>query len=263
MYAFGKGCEIDDTVIVEAVKGGSMGCVQFVWENLKEKYCKELRKREFCSGSPARGHFKCFKYMENNYGIVCDQVVSNIGRYGHLDCLKYLHSNGLMTDWERLLVVTLAQNGHLNCLKWAMKNGYCWKEQASFYAGYCGHIHLLKYAVKKGFSIALACFGAAQGGHLDCLIYCHEQGALFDSNDVGTPICNYAASEGHLDCLKYAHENGCKWDYTTCDEAIRNRHLDCLKYAVENGCEIGNGWKEAAYEFPDIYNYVVSRLKDN
>ena len=45
-----------------------------------------------------------------------------------------------------------------------------------------------------------------------------------------------AAEGGHLECLKYAHENGCPWDEWTCSMAAFNGHLECLKYAHENGC---------------------------
>jgi hypothetical protein len=48
--------------------------------------------------------------------------------------------------------------------------------------------------------------------------------------------CAYAAENGHLECLVYAHENGCPWDGDVCAKAAEKGHLDCIKYAHENGC---------------------------
>jgi len=48
--------------------------------------------------------------------------------------------------------------------------------------------------------------------------------------------CEKAAEGGHLDCLRYAHENGCPWGSETCEKAAEGGHVDCLNYALENGC---------------------------
>ena len=40
-----------------------------------------------------------------------------------------------------------------------------------------------------------------------------------------------AAKNGHLECLVYAHENGCPWNEKTCEYAAENGHLECLVYA--------------------------------
>ncbi len=75
------------------------------------------------------------------------------------------------------------------------------------------------------------CAIAALNGHLDCLIYAHENGCPWDEQ-----TCANAALHGHFECLKYAVKNGCPWDHNTWYSATRDGHLDCLKYAVENGC---------------------------
>lgn len=61
------------------------------------------------------------------------------------------------------------------------------------------------------------CACAGKNGHLDCLIYAHENGCSWNSD-----TCEYAAYNGHLKCLTYAHENGCHWDETTCSNAAGN-----------------------------------------
>ena len=71
----------------------------------------------------------------------------------------------------------------------------------------------------------------AYNGHLDCLIYAHENRCPWNE---ATP--SNAATNGHLDCLIYAHENGCPWNDRTISNAAKNGHLECIKYAYENGC---------------------------
>jgi hypothetical protein len=74
---------------------------------------------------------------------------------------------------------------------------------------------------------------APAGGHLEILKYALEmkQGIPWDEN-----TCKSAAGIGHLEALVYAHENGCPWNAFTCSEAAKEGHLDCVKFAHENGC---------------------------
>jgi hypothetical protein len=74
---------------------------------------------------------------------------------------------------------------------------------------------------------------AASNGHLDCLVYAHENGCEWDWNTT-----SMAARHGHLDCLRYAHENGCPMDRTTTSYAYLNGHLNCIVYAHKNGCYV-------------------------
>ena len=60
---------------------------------------------------------------------------------------------------------------------------------------------------------------AARYGNLNCLIYLHEQGCLWNSW-----TCVAAARGGHLVCLIYLHENGCEWTVSTIRAAAANSH---------------------------------------
>ncbi|XP_050433532.1 uncharacterized protein LOC126847778 [Adelges cooleyi] len=96
------------------------------------------------------------------------------------------------------------------------------------------------------------CEIAAAHGHMKCLKYAHENGAIWNN----LTYIN-AAKAGRLDCMKYAFENGCTWgpwryiytaagpvdhmcriqpEQTVCAVAAEYGHLDCLKFAFENGC---------------------------
>ena len=91
----------------------------------------------------------------------------------------------------------------------------------------------------------------AESGHLDCLIYLHEEGCPWNET-----TCEKAARNGHLDILKYLHEEGCPWDESTCKAAAMNGHLDCLIYLRENGCP----WNKYTF-YHAAYNGHLDMLK--
>jgi hypothetical protein len=68
------------------------------------------------------------------------------------------------------------------------------------------------------------CAEAAKNGHLDILIFLHQNGCPWDEW-----TCRKAAENGHIECLKYAHENGCPWNEVTCLFAAKYDNLECLK----------------------------------
>lgn len=104
-----------------------------------------------------------------------------------------------------------------------------------------GHLSCLAYARDHGAvcgetTVALA----ARAGHLECLRYAHEhtwyaQDPRRRGWEMDDWTCAYAAMGGHLECLRYAHENGCPFAVFTCDSAARGGHWDCLRCAVLNG----------------------------
>ena len=151
-----------------------------------------------------KGTYKCFDLVSNGVNIedtstcfstleipevtvvsidICDECSSNneratwfAARYGHLDCLKYLHENGC--PWKENATWSAASNGHLDCLKYLHENECPWDKDVTW--------------------------SAAWNGHLDCLMYLHENGCPWKEN-----VTLSAALNSHLDCLKYLQENGC------------------------------------------------------
>jgi hypothetical protein len=69
---------------------------------------------------------------------------------------------------------------------------------------------------------------AASNGHLNCLIYAHQNDFLIH---ISAAIS--AADKGHIDCLKYLLENCAldKSDRLISAAAAINGHLECLEYA--------------------------------
>jgi len=76
-----------------------------------------------------------------------------------------------------------------------------------------------------------SCENASERGHLEVLIYLHENGCFWNEN-----CCVNASSNGGLECLKYLHENGCPWNENCCENASWKVHLDVLNYLHKNGC---------------------------
>mgnify|MGYP000004930551 CR=1 FL=1 len=127
---------------------------------------------------------------------------------------------------------------------------------------------MLKYCVANECPVnEYACAGAANGGHLECLKYLHEEGKapwdsgtaylaasnghlhileyLFERNyRYNVDACSYAAENGHLDCLKYLHETAkAPWSSWVVRYAHENKHPDCVQYLLDNNCPLPLGWR--------------------
>jgi hypothetical protein len=57
--------------------------------------------------------------MEKNCKIC--KTSKDAAKFGHLDCLTYLHENGC--PWDKDTCRYAAQNGHLDCLRYAHTHG--------------------------------------------------------------------------------------------------------------------------------------------
>ena len=107
-----------------------------------------------------------------------------------------------------------------------------WNQITTSVEAYAGHLDCLIYAHENGCPWGeMTTLNTALTGHLDCMKYAHENGCPWNERTTSR-----AALTGHLECLIYAHENGCPWCPYTTSNAAKNGHLDCLKYAHENGC---------------------------
>ena len=111
-----------------------------------------------------------------------------------------------------------------------------------------GHLDCLQYAHENGAVIdVFTCLEAAKGGSVECLKYAHEnvEGAEFyfgiDGESLDESVRLEAAQHGHLDCLKFIHENGRGSNFHNLDlclEAMYNGSFECLKYVHENGSPV-------------------------
>ena len=140
--------------------------------------------------------------------------------------------------------VLLPKLDHLSRALFARASGACWRAMKDAQmpcklerdtcekAAKEGHLECLVYAHENACPWNRStCWRAAAGGHLECLRYAHENACPWDYR-----TCSGAAAGGHLECLVYAHDNACAWNENTCNEAGRNGHVECLRYARDNGC---------------------------
>jgi hypothetical protein len=72
---------------------------------------------------------------------------------------------------------------------------------------------------------------AAENGHLDCLMYAHDNGC-----ELPRPGRIKPTTLGQLKCIKYLHENGRVWDASLCSWLGATGQDKLLAYAHENGC---------------------------
>ena len=113
---------------------------------------------------------------------ICDAAAAG----GHIECLKYAHSQG--RPWDADTCYAAASGGHLECLQYARGNDCPWDSRT--------------------------CEAAAAGGHLECLKYARGNDCPWDYTTF-----NAAAKGGHLECLQFAHLHGCPWGNPTCEVA--------------------------------------------
>ena len=97
-----------------------------------------------------------------------------------------------ISDSESILRKIILE-GHLNLLLWIKEYGCPWDQ--------------------------MACFWAAEGGHLE-LLQNLKSGCPWDSR-----TCFAASKSGHLEILQWARDNGCDWDWQVCAVAGLEGHL--------------------------------------
>jgi ankyrin repeat protein len=248
--------------------GEKMFCYQVARTN-KLELLKWAREEEKCkwdtytfNAAAEQGNLEMVKYCVANGCPVNELACACAAKYGHLECLKYLHEvakapwdldwrtawmaaeNGHLHILEYLVerkfddfdddaCAFAAENGHLNCLKYLHEVAKApWDSRTASWAAKNGHLHILEYLVECKFDYfdEKACYDAAENGHLDCLKYLHEVAkAPWDER-----TAHKAAYNGHLHILEYLVER--KFDYfdeRACTCAAMKGHLDCLKFLHE------------------------------
>ncbi|CAL6391274.1 unnamed protein product [Bathycoccus prasinos] len=168
-------------------------CLEVAKTNKLEllEWAREEKKCEWngktINAATRQGYLEMVKYCVANECPVNDYACACAARYGHLECLKYLHEEA-KAPWASDTAIRAAINGHL---------------------------HILEYLVERKFDKydAWACECAAEKGHLDCLKYLHETAkAPWDEDAV-----YFAHENNHTECVQYLLDNNCPlppgWSY--------------------------------------------------
>jgi len=168
-------------------------CLEVAKTNKLEllEWAREEKKCEWngktINAATRQGYLEMVKYCVANECPVNDYACACAARYGHLECLKYLHEEA-KAPWASDTAIRAAINGHL---------------------------HILEYLVERKFDKydAWACECAAEKGHLDCLKYLHETAKA----PWGEDAVYFAHENNHTECVQYLLDNNCPlppgWSY--------------------------------------------------
>ena len=82
-----------------------------------------------------------------------------------------------------------------------------WQFQTPGEAAKLGNIEMMKYCIRNGcqYRVPAVCVLAAEGGHLDCLRFAHEEALVPMNNNVLKAALNF----NNMDCYQYAKSKGC------------------------------------------------------
>jgi len=200
-----------------AAKSGNLECVKYVYEFL-HKIIEQKKQKQI-------------KQLCLHKEIICEHAAES----GNVDCLVFVHKNGgLMTQSVTEIAI---QNNNIECLKYAVENGASINPPCIRYAAKNNNFEMIKYihSLTNCAAESRITFYFAENGNLDALIWCHNNGIMWDRR-----LTAMVVQKGHMDCLKYAHENGCPWSneflYQTSIEA--SGKIEFLRYIHKNGCPI-------------------------
>jgi hypothetical protein len=86
---------------------------------------------------------------------------------------------------ERTNTFYSAKYGHLDCLKYLHQKGYPWHPDTTYIAVWLGHLDCLKYLHEQGCPWHIdTVSNAAKSGNIDCALYASKNGAPYDNNIV-------------------------------------------------------------------------------
>lgn len=163
---------------------------------------------------------------------------------GNIDMLKFLKSVGCV--FTAASTLTAICGGKLDCVKFLHENGIPLnKELCSIETGYRPNLEVVRYLYEKGYQFGSSFWeSAAFEGNLDTLKFLLNTDLPFDEGETFAS----AAMCGQLCCIKYLHENGYSWDEKSTEGAISEGKVECLEYLCEHGCPFYENCYEAALE---------------
>jgi hypothetical protein len=150
-------------------------------------------------------------------------------KYGHINILKYLHTEGYHTNDSCMLIA--CKEGHIDTVKWLHYNNlYIGSPEAINYAARGGHLEIVKFLSEYRMDGAtdFAMDTAAENGHLETVIWLHfnrTEGCTTDAIDLSSLY-------GHLDVVEWLYNNRDEGASQNTIEFIGStRKLDPLKHS--------------------------------
>lgn len=187
----------------------------------------------------------CLMLATNGYGKLLDwvfkitdelyldeKILKSAVENGHLSVLKVLNK---CTTWKKgnWIDTRKAANGQINTLTWI-----------SIRTAERGYFAVFKWLIRNNYKWDFqTVFQIVKNGHFDILKWIHT--ALKKVKKIKYPsyndydlLCNAAAEGNHLDILIWLKVNGCKWNKMTFNFAAINGNVEMLKYLLKYDCPI-------------------------
>ena len=252
-----NGCEMNVETTNEAIKSGSVPCLQYAIDNgvpynadrltmLNASYNKRYAMFKFLH---SQGHAMdaemwhgpiedkaddVVEYMINNGCAFDKKTIEFAAHVGHLPTLRRLREAGCPWD-ENLLVNTVGYGGkkpNIECFKYALKEGAPLSPRVLIYAVMYNSLQVLKLAINAGCPLPIE------------------------------DLVNTAAKSGSLSCLKYLHKTRTIRSIHL-RATLNSRHVNCLRYIMENTDLDIDVTME--YDIGDVkcYEYLRQRAEDD
>ena len=150
--------------------------------------------------------------------------------------------NGSIINKYKYICQLIAEMDDLELLKFVRKYNFSWDDNTGYAAAKNGNFEMVKWICYNNCPTDMICSGAAEGGHIDILIWGHKKKYSLGSN-ICINVSINAIKGGHYDILLWAYDNTynnrCIWNtenYSTSAEIYYNsclKKLESIKYEYE------------------------------
>lgn len=197
IWAIHKGCKLDNTIFDCAVRSGRINVVKW----LREHHPK-----------------KCNREVRHNIAAV---------KSGNLKLLKLLRTWNY--PWSDNVITTACTLGKLDIVRWLYENNSPLPTNACSLAAKSGNVELISWLYYKNYDLGDAATHAALAGHLEPIIWIHENAKTLPNN-----MCKAAATGGNLNILMWLINNGYNCDHNILTAAIEGGTILVIEWIIEH-----------------------------
>ena len=233
----------DWEIFYPAAKGGHLHVLEWARAN---GFSRDGDNKEVSLAAASKGHGHVVKWLHKNGYPLSSRIGSRAALLGNLELLQWAYQIGnfvpsnyivprdycAVSLWDRV-----AERGHLDILKYAHTNGLMdlTSRQVDVCSGaaFHGHVPIIEWleSNKLPLNIKACAKGAAAGGQLHILQWARQKGCQWEA-----AIFSFAAGSGHMPTLQWLKDTGCPWDKDACAYAATSGHLVALQWLKANGC---------------------------
>lgn len=219
---------------------------QGVKQDIDAEVLKGFIRCEVVDRAALNGNVENMKYLHEVLGYDFGfQQAGMAASKANMECLKYIHDTAKFTK-HRYVFMRAVESDNAEIFTFLLENDYPLSEEVSAAAIRKNDVELLKKVCDMGSPLEEnACTRAAMNGNLEILKY-----LILEKGAECTAETTFWAAEGnHLECLQYLHDNECPWDAETTFIAKQKNNTACYDYANNNGCPEYSFLKRKLNEF--------------